>query len=107
MNLEELFVIMREKAEKVELKGPTSASIVLDITGDEPKIWRVDVCGTGVSVHEGEDPSGEPALRVITSDEVLLKVAERKLNPTAAFFTGKIKVKGDLALIGHLKNLWP
>jgi putative sterol carrier protein len=107
MDLDELLQIMKRKAEGVNLTSPASANIVLDISGDSPQIWRVEVNGTKILVHEGDDPAIEPTLRVITSDAVLLKVATRQLNPTTAFFTGKIKIKGDIGLLAHLKRLWP
>jgi putative sterol carrier protein len=110
MTLDDLFKIMLEKADKIELPEPITASIVLDITGDTPKTWQVDLNGTKISVSEGATDATldeKPHLKVTTSDQVLLKVANRELKPTVAFFTGKIKVKGDVGLISHLKNLWP
>jgi putative sterol carrier protein len=107
MTLDELFKIMIQKATETELTSPAEASIVLDITGDDPKIWQVDVEGTKISVKEGQTQGQAPSLKVTTSDQTLLKVAAKEINPVTAFFTGKIKVKGDIGLISHLKNLWP
>lgn len=98
---------MQEKAGKIELKSPTSASVVLYLTGDEPKTWQVDVSGTKVSLKDGETATDAPTLKVTTSDEVLLKVAAKELSPTAAYFTGKIKINGDVSLLSHLKDILP
>jgi putative sterol carrier protein len=107
MTLDELFNIMTEKAGAVELTSPASASIVLDITGDKPMNWLVKVDGSKIFVNSNASSEEKPDLKVTTSGDVLLKVACRELNPTMAFFTGKIKVQGDIGLISHLKNLWP
>jgi putative sterol carrier protein len=106
MTLDELFEIMKDKAGKVSLAAPVTASILLNIAGDVPRSWLVAINGTAVAVHDSP-PAGNPDLEVSTSEDVLLKVAGKELSPMAAFFTGKIKVKGDTGLISHLKSLWP
>ena len=48
------------------------------------------------TVSEGKN---EEAKVVITiSNENFMKLAEGKLNPNMAFMTGKLKLKGDMAL---------
>ena len=98
---------MQQKAGATELTSPTSAAIVLNITGDDPKVWQIDVAGTKISVSEGETETGAPTLKAVTSDDVLLRIAARELNPVTAFFTGKIKLDGDVGLLSHLKLLLP
>ncbi|MDR3135153.1 MAG: SCP2 sterol-binding domain-containing protein [Deltaproteobacteria bacterium] len=105
--MDELYTTMTQKANEVELTSPAAVTIVLDITGADPKVWQVDVNGTKISVKDSGEFEKAPSLKITTSDEILLKVACREINPVTAFFTGKIKVKGDIGLVSHLKRLWP
>ncbi|MDR2368185.1 MAG: SCP2 sterol-binding domain-containing protein [Deltaproteobacteria bacterium] len=107
MTLDELYETMLGKASEIELTQPASAAIVVEITGDDPRVWQVDVVGTKLAVKEGQTEGQDPSLKIVTSGDVLLKVASNKMKPATAFFTGKIKVKGDMALLSHLKTLWP
>jgi len=71
--------------------------------GDEKAVWIVDVKnGTG-SVSTDENGKGD--VTITMNDEDLLNVMLGKLNPQQAFFQGKLKIKGNMALAMKLREL--
>jgi len=76
-------------------------SYLFDIEGAGK--WKVDVNDGKVSVTEG----GEDADAVIsTSQETFEKIASGEQNPTSAYMTGKLKVKGDMGAAMKLQKLF-
>jgi putative sterol carrier protein len=65
--------------------------------------WTVSVEDGKVKVSEG----GEDADAVIsTSEETFEKIASGEQNPTSAYMTGKLKVKGDMGAAMKLQKLF-
>ena len=65
--------------------------------------WKVDVRDGKVSVSEG----GEDADAVIsTTQETFEKIAGGEQNPTSAYMTGKLKVRGDMGAAMKLQKLF-
>jgi putative sterol carrier protein len=76
-------------------------SYLFDIEG--AGTWKVDVTDGKVSVSEG----GEEADAVIsTSEETFDKLTSGEQNPTSAYMTGKLKVKGDMGAAMKLQKLF-
>ena len=76
-------------------------SYLFDIEGAGK--WKVDVTDGKVSVSEG----GEDADATIsTSAETFEKLASGEQNPTSAYMTGKLKVKGDMGAAMKLQKLF-
>jgi putative sterol carrier protein len=76
-------------------------SYLFDIEG--AGTWKVDVDDGKVTVTEG----GEDADAVITtSEETFTKIATGEQNPTSAYMTGKLKVKGDIGAAMKLQKLF-
>jgi putative sterol carrier protein len=76
-------------------------SYLFDIDGAGK--WKVDVRDGNVSVTEG----GEDADAVITtSEETFDKLTSGEQNPTSAYMTGKLKVKGDMGAAMKLQKLF-
>jgi putative sterol carrier protein len=77
-------------------------SYLFDIDGAGK--WKVDVIDGNVSVTEG---GGEAADAVISaSEETFTKIASGDQNPTSAYMTGKLKVKGDMGAAMKLQKLF-
>jgi putative sterol carrier protein len=57
------------------------------------------------SYEIGEGAIENPGCTFIMSAGDFLAMAEGKLNPTAAFMTGKLKIKGDLGLAMKLQSI--
>ena len=76
-------------------------SYLFDIDGAGK--WLVDVRDGKVSVSEG----GESADVVLSaSEETFGKIASGEQNPTSAYMTGKLKVKGDMGAAMKLQKLF-
>jgi putative sterol carrier protein len=76
-------------------------SYLFDIEG--AGTWKVDVDDGKVTVTEG----GSDADAVITtSEETFTKIATGEQNPTSAYMTGKLKVKGDMGAAMKLQKLF-
>jgi putative sterol carrier protein len=78
-----------------------SNSYLFDIEGAGK--WVVTVDDGVVSVHEGE---GEADVTIATSEENFEKIAAGELNPTTAYMTGKLKIKGDMGAAMKLQKLF-
>jgi len=76
-------------------------SYVFDIEG--AGTWTVKVADGGVTVDEG-DTGGE--CMISTSAEVFEKVVKGEQNPTAAYMSGKLKIKGDMGAAMKLQKLF-
>ena len=76
-------------------------SYLFDIEGAGK--WLVDVRDGKVNVTEG----GENADVVLSaSEETFEKIANGEQNPTSAYMTGKLKVKGDMGAAMKLQKLF-
>ena len=65
--------------------------------------WTVRVADGAVTVDEG-DTGGD--CTISTSAEVFDKIVAGQQNPTAAYMSGKLKIKGDLGAAMKLQKLF-
>ena len=65
--------------------------------------WTVKVAGGGVTVDEG-DTGGD--CTISASAETFEKVVKGEQNPTAAYMSGKLKIKGDMGAAMKLQKLF-
>ena len=65
--------------------------------------WKVDVREGQVSVTEG---AADADVTITTSEEDFQKIASGELNPTSAYMTGKLKIKGDMGAAMKLQKLF-
>jgi putative sterol carrier protein len=100
MNAREFFDTLETRVDPAKTAGMNN-SFLFDIEGAGK--WTVDVKHGRVSVSEG----GEDADAVIsTSEETFDKIASGDQNPTSAYMTGKLKVKGDMGAAMKLQKLF-
>jgi len=98
--VKEFFEGLEKRADASKTAGMTN-SYLFDIDGAGK--WTVRVEDGKVSVTEG----GEDADAVITaSDETFQKIISGEQNPTSAYMTGKLKVKGDMGAAMKLQKLF-
>ena len=98
--VQEFFQNLETRADSSKTAGMTN-SFVFDIDGAGQ--WKVDVDDGKVTVTEG----GEGADAVITtSDETFEKIVAGEQNPTSAYMTGKLKIKGDMGAAMKLQKLF-
>jgi putative sterol carrier protein len=65
--------------------------------------WTVAVTDAGVTVKEGGE-GGDCTIE--TSAETFSKLVSREQNPTTAYMTGKLKIKGDMGAAMKLQKLF-
>jgi putative sterol carrier protein len=96
----EFFESLESRVDESKTAG-MSNSYLFDIDGAGK--WTVDVNDGKVSVSEG----GDSADAVISaSEETFRKIANGEQNPTSAYMTGKLKVKGDMGAAMKLQKLF-
>ncbi len=78
-----------------------SNSYVFDIEG--AGTWTVKVADGGVTVDDG-DSGGD--CTISTSSETFEKIVAGEQNPTAAYMSGKLKIKGDMGAAMKLQKLF-
>ena len=100
MTAREFFDTLESRADTSKTAGMTN-SYLFDIEGAGK--WTVNVADGKVSVTEG----GEDADAVITTSEATFeKIVSGEQNPTSAYMTGKLKVKGDMGAAMKLQKLF-
>jgi putative sterol carrier protein len=65
--------------------------------------WNVNVSGGAVEVTEGQ---GEADVTIAANEETFQKIARGEQNPTTAYMTGKLKIKGDMGAAMKLQKLF-
>ena len=96
----EFFESLESRVDRSKTAGMKN-SYLFDIAGAGK--WKVDVDDGKVTVAEG----GEDADAIITtSEETFTKMVNGEQNPTSAYMTGKLKVKGDMGAALKLQKLF-
>jgi putative sterol carrier protein len=72
------------------------------ITGEKGGNWVVTVKNQQIQIKEGIDPA--PTLTLEVEDNDFMDLMNKKLSAQKAFFTGKIKFKGNIAIALKLKE---
>jgi putative sterol carrier protein len=99
-NPREFFETLESRVDASKAAGMT-ASYKFDIDGSGS--WLVDVDDGKVTVTED---GGDADCTISTSSETFLKIANGEQNPTAAYMSGKLKVKGDMGQAMKLQKLF-
>ena len=100
MEPREFFETLESRIDPSKAKGMT-ASYKFDIDG--AGTWVVGLDNGRVSVTEGD---GDADCVISASAETFRKIANREQNPTAAYMSGKLKVKGDMGQAMKLQKLF-
>jgi putative sterol carrier protein len=96
----DFFDTLATRADAAKIAGMTN-SYVFDIEGEGQ--WLVKVADGAVSVAQGD---GEADATISTSAETFEKIVSGEQNPTTAYMTGKLKIKGDLGAAMKLQKLF-
>src|SRR3954454_2893972 len=97
---EEFFESLESRGDPSRAAG-MSASYRFDIDGAGS--WNVEVDDGKVT---GTEDGGEADTTITTSAETFLKIANGEQIPTAAYMSGKLKVKGDMGQAMKLQKLF-
>src|SRR5215469_3783909 len=98
--VQEFFESLPSRADTSKTAGMTN-SYFFDIEGAGQ--WTVDVDDGSVTVSEG---GGDADVSISTSQETFEKIIAGEQNPTSAYMTGKLKVKGDMGAAMKLQKLF-
>jgi putative sterol carrier protein len=100
-SVREFFEGLEARVEADRTAGMTN-SYLFDVEGAGQ--WKVDVNDGAVSVTEGTADDAD--VTISASEETFLKMMRREQNPTTAYMTGKLKVKGDMGAALKLQKLF-
>jgi putative sterol carrier protein len=100
MAAKEFFDSLPARADADKLAG-VSNSYLFDIDGEGQ--WLVDVRDGGLTVTEG---TGDADVTITTSSDTFAEIVAGQQNPTTAYMTGKLKIKGDMGAALKLQKLF-
>jgi putative sterol carrier protein len=98
----DFFAGLESRVDESKLAGVNN-SYLFDIEGEGR--WFVDVKDSKLTVTEGEG-GGDADVTITTSGETFDKIAAGEQNPTTAYMTGKLKIKGDMGAAMKLQKLF-
>ncbi|HZT17626.1 MAG TPA: SCP2 sterol-binding domain-containing protein [Gaiellaceae bacterium] len=96
----EFFESLPAKADPQRLAGMNN-SFLFDIEGEGQ--WLVKVVDGALTVTPG---GGDADATISASGETFDKIVSGEQNPTVAYMTGKLKVKGDMGAAMKLQKLF-
>ena len=100
MAAKDFFDSLESRADATKIAGMTN-SYLFDIEGEGQ--WLVNVADGAIKVTEG---SGEADATIETSAETFEKIVSGEQNPTTAYMTGKLKIKGDMGAAMKLQKIF-
>jgi putative sterol carrier protein len=99
-SVHEFFAGLPSRVDPAKTAG-MSNSYVFDIDG--AGTWTVKVADGAVTVDDG-DTGGDCAISA--SAETFERIVKGEQNPTAAYMSGKLKIKGDMGAAMKLQKLF-
>jgi putative sterol carrier protein len=97
---QEFFDSLESRADASKLAGMNN-SYLFDIEGEGQ--WLVEVRDGAIIVTQG---AGDADATLTTSGETFGKIVAGEQNPTTAYMTGKLKIKGDMGAAMKLQKLF-
>ncbi|XP_008829355.1 hydroxysteroid dehydrogenase-like protein 2 [Nannospalax galili] len=101
--VEETFRIVKDSLSDDVVKA-TQAVYQFELSGEDGGMWFLDLKSKGGNVGQGEPASQADVVMSMTTDD-FVKMFSGKLKPTMAFMSGKLKIKGNMALAIKLEKL--
>jgi putative sterol carrier protein len=99
-SVREFFEGLESRIDESKTAGMTN-SYLFDIEGAGQ--WRVAVDDGKVDVTEGSDSAD---VTISANEENFMKIVRGEQNPTTAYMTGKLKIKGDMGAAMKLQKLF-
>lgn len=82
----------------------TQGIFQFELSGDEAGTWYIDLKTKGGSIGSGKPPLKADVVMSMSSTD-FVKMFTGKLKPTLAFMTGKLRIKGNMALAIKLEKV--
>jgi putative sterol carrier protein len=99
-SVREFFETLPSRVDETKAAGVNN-SYLFDIEGSGQ--WLVDVSDGRVNVTEG---GGDADVTITTTEDNFMGIVRGEQNPTTAYMTGKIKIKGDMGAAMKLQKLF-
>jgi putative sterol carrier protein len=99
-SVREFFEGLPERVPADRIAGMNN-TYVFDIDG--ASTWRVVIADGTIEVSEGP---GDADVTFSASEESFEKIVSGEQNPTTAYMTGKLKIKGDMGAAMKLQKLF-
>lgn len=80
-----------------------NAIYAFDLGGEQPGQYHISLKDGAADVGEGAPEN--PNITISMKSEDFVDLADGKLDPTMAFMSGKIKIKGDMGLAMKLQSV--
>jgi len=104
MSVAEIFEQMKAKIDANPAKAAgLKASYQFELTGEDGGTYHATFDGTSYDIGPGAVEN--PGCTVVISAADFTSLVTGKLNPTAAFMGGKLKIKGDMGLAMKLQSI--
>nr|XP_010339923.1 hydroxysteroid dehydrogenase-like protein 2 [Saimiri boliviensis boliviensis] len=101
--VEETFRIVKDSLSDDVVKA-TQGIYLFELSGEDGGTWFLDLKSKGGNVGYGE-PSDQADVVMSMSTDDFVKMFSGKLKPTMAFMSGRLKIKGNMALAIKLEKL--
>lgn len=88
-----------------DLVRSTAGVFSFEVVGDSEGRWYLDLKNEAGSAGKGEAPHGTADCTMKLSSIDFVSMFTGRLNPTAAFMQGKLKISGNLSLAMKLEKL--
>ncbi len=87
-----------------EKAGNTNASIQFDLSGEHPGKRYIKIADGKAEAGQGEIEN--PNLTLTADSRDFVRIFTGQLDPTAAFMSGKLKIKGDMGLAIRMQSMF-
>jgi putative sterol carrier protein len=87
-----------------EKAGSTSAAIQFELSGANAGKWFVKIADGKATSGPGEVEN--PNLTFVADSNDYVKIFTGQLDPTAAFMSGKLKIRGDMGLAIRMQTMF-
>ncbi len=87
-----------------EKAGNTNAVFQFDLSGEHAGKWFIKIADGQANAGKGEVEN--PNLTLLADSGDFVKIFTNQLDPTAAFMSGKLKIKGDMGLAIRMQSMF-
>ncbi|XP_043832746.1 hydroxysteroid dehydrogenase-like protein 2 isoform X3 [Dromiciops gliroides] len=101
--VEETFKILKTALSEDIVKA-TQAVYLFELSGEDGGTWYLDLKNNGGNAGSGQPSEPVDVVMTMTTSD-FVKMFSGKLKPTMAFMSGKLKIKGNMALAIKLERL--
>ncbi|XP_031413307.1 hydroxysteroid dehydrogenase-like protein 2 [Meleagris gallopavo] len=99
----ETFRVIQGELNKEMVKS-TQGVFQFELSGDEGGTWYLDLKTSSGSAGFGKPPAAADVVMSMSSGD-FVKMFTGKLKPTMAFMSGKLRIKGNMALAVKLEKM--